>query len=916
MSQVPDNHQYDPVNNWQRGGNSDAYTQNSAGAVYANLMRWPQHEEYQLRKPQSAAIFTRWSHHEEYQLRRPPGGVIKVPSGQFPQAYYQATPYAEQQPGQNSHLLQNSATLNAAHTPHAAFAPNAIHPPHVSYESNPGYPSNAAYDYSALNVPEQPNQALAPVVSSYPNRTPESNALYADPNHAVGWQGNPREYQEILAEKDNVNSSNHTTPFSRMRKKGNSPRRKAISVNDLVHDDASGLLDPTPTRRRDSNKRSHAEMSADVSNSLHTAQNKKAAWNVPGRDAVKRERVVAALEGESDQPVHAETTVNVKQEPVAAQEEKPTHPDESRAPNNVSKPSVVVSSDKKVANASRVASKSKGKGDVAIGALARKKQAKDEPSLKRESTLGGRTDDIFSTIPLKTSRFAVQSETKNRKEKVTLGKGRRVQSSRVTKSTKAKKKPQGRRGIHSYTLFEHSGDESSENSEEKTDSRNDVRHRSKKPSTFSNSDDEDFDDTVSRSKQKHSNARKADDKANMNGIKRINGSQRKGKELRGATRRSSRLSKRKIGTELELEGKSNKKRKEVHKNARKVEKTKDLDELSDRADEGGAQDERAGANGGQSDSSDDCEDFVPTSERGRQFEAMKAKWNASRRAAGEQSTTPKKGAKRSTKKQKKRKRTPAKSNASDGDNTRVDDQDSDSYSPNASQRGSQPLNVKITSLATGRRKKKVDYEDERKRLTENELSTIRIAFTAHYPLPPSNAQVQGRFEMKYGREMSQAMIQGLWEKELKHWSERWWSLYMSFNNVVRGKKLAKPVDKNPSLSKKEVEGWAKSFYEEHGDARVSPNGLKPDGSKSNNSNGSKNENETQPLGRETNAGKGEYDKCVPKTDVNSEIAIPDGSDVASRADPLRDQAVTDSKAAEAKEGSQHCCDETDRGPSE
>jgi hypothetical protein len=101
------------------------------------------------------------------------------------------------------------------------------------------------------------------------------------------------------------------------------------------------------------------------------------------------------------------------------------------------------------------------------------------------------------------------------------------------------------------------------------------------------------------------------------------------------------------------------------------------------------------------------------------------------------------------------------------------------------------------------------------------MSLVRLAFCVHYPPPPSNMAAAGRYELKYGRGMSKDMESALWVKELKPWSERWWSLYSMFGDVVREKKMAKSLDMCTNLSKADTKRWAAAFYKEHGDAKPS-----------------------------------------------------------------------------------------------
>lgn len=135
--------------------------------------------------------------------------------------------------------------------------------------------------------------------------------------------------------------------------------------------------------------------------------------------------------------------------------------------------------------------------------------------------------------------------------------------------------------------------------------------------------------------------------------------------------------------------------------------------------------------------------------------------------------------------------------------------------------GSQNMQISVTALKGAAKRKRGDFADYLfKKMTTDELAMIREAFIDHYPPPPSNMQAQGRFEQMYGREMSQAMINGLWKKELEPWSERWWKYYNEFNELARQRKLDKPRDRDPSLTKQELKRWAKAFYKSHGNARI------------------------------------------------------------------------------------------------
>jgi hypothetical protein len=108
----------------------------------------------------------------------------------------------------------------------------------------------------------------------------------------------------------------------------------------------------------------------------------------------------------------------------------------------------------------------------------------------------------------------------------------------------------------------------------------------------------------------------------------------------------------------------------------------------------------------------------------------------------------------------------------------------------------------------------------RERMSDDELGRIRIAFCALYPPPPSNMAAQGRYEAKYGREMTKDLEKALWLKELKPWSDRWWELYQLFNDDVRARKMLKDLDRTTTVTDIECSKWASQFHEIHGNARV------------------------------------------------------------------------------------------------
>lgn len=292
---------------------------------------------------------------------------------------------------------------------------------------------------------------------------------------------------------------------------------------------------------------------------------------------------------------------------------------------------------------------------------------------------------------------------------------------------------------------------------------------------------------------------------------------------------------------------------------------------------------------------DSSDDFLPTSERSEQFEKQKAKWRDLRENKRKSSATDKEKATPRKSKSKKRKRTGGKKSASDGEFTDdcVEDGSSDSDSQRPSQKESQPLEVKITSLSTLRRRRKTDFEEERKHLSTDELSDLRLAFVNHYPPPPSNAQAQGRFEMKYGREMSQSMIKGIWEKELKSWSERWWTLYTEFNKEARGKKLAKPVDKNPTITTTEAAQWAQEFYNVNGEARRQQDSvLTPTEEKTS----------RQPV-EDVNSSAGELNGGVAKTTKAADEAVNDKPTPAQSICDATNSRVESDQRAEALKSS-------------
>lgn len=140
----------------------------------------------------------------------------------------------------------------------------------------------------------------------------------------------------------------------------------------------------------------------------------------------------------------------------------------------------------------------------------------------------------------------------------------------------------------------------------------------------------------------------------------------------------------------------------------------------------------------------------------------------------------------------------------------------------SSQRSSTPpLRLKVEAIPP-RKKRKKDPFPERMftQMESEELSTLRIAFIDHYEPPPSNLQAQARFERIYKMEMTEGMIQGLWENELKPWSNRWWDFYSKFNDMAREKKKEKPRNLRPTVRQLEAKHWAQEFFDEHGPARI------------------------------------------------------------------------------------------------
>lgn len=121
-------------------------------------------------------------------------------------------------------------------------------------------------------------------------------------------------------------------------------------------------------------------------------------------------------------------------------------------------------------------------------------------------------------------------------------------------------------------------------------------------------------------------------------------------------------------------------------------------------------------------------------------------------------------------------------------------------------------------------KKRQAYERvKQERISETEMAFIREEFCVHYPPPPSNMAAAGRYELANRREMTKEERDALWENELKPWSERWWSLYEKFTDLVRAEKMMKPLTSSTDVRRAECKKWAKAFRKEHGDARRQSN---------------------------------------------------------------------------------------------
>jgi len=70
-------------------------------------------------------------------------------------------------------------------------------------------------------------------------------------------------------------------------------------------------------------------------------------------------------------------------------------------------------------------------------------------------------------------------------------------------------------------------------------------------------------------------------------------------------------------------------------------------------------------------------------------------------------------------------------------------------------------------------------------MESEELRTLRIVFEEYYPTPPNNLQAQAQLETEWRRELTENQKNILWEKQLKRWSDKWWSFYHRFNDEAR-----------------------------------------------------------------------------------------------------------------------------------
>ncbi len=171
---------------------------------------------------------------------------------------------------------------------------------------------------------------------------------------------------------------------------------------------------------------------------------------------------------------------------------------------------------------------------------------------------------------------------------------------------------------------------------------------------------------------------------------------------------------------------------------------------------------------------------------------------------------------------------------SDSDSTDDVDEAEDEVCGTQDSNMSEPLSLSIKAIPTRKRRrpsegKLAEYQYMRKRLSEEEMSILRVAFIKWYPTPPSNLQAQSRYEQQYGRQMSKRMIEGLWKRKLEPWSNRWWKFFQDFFDLAREKKKEKRADRDPTITKAEASAWSKEFHDKHGDADVSEEQSKSNG---------------------------------------------------------------------------------------
>lgn len=710
----------------------------------------------------------------------------------------------------------------------------------TQHETTPHYPP-----YYNLNV--ENNSWLPPIsqpllpASANDNINPRPITCLAPPlNHTINWRQQASHSMPAHLEQDDAKPS---VPFSRMR-------IKRVPYSDETQTKYSSAVpfDPSPSIPAES-----VSQSAVALPRIHPSVPPESHQREPDSHAkfsASLERGYAVsnnnLRVESNPRLSAKAEETLREPPEASHggNRSPCTPKQSQQTEHAYMLRPLFPEDPKEIKDSPlpVPEKQKPTG-MSLRSVQRKAQTKEETPLRRKSA-PLHTGDLLSTVPLKTSKHAKPCVDQKRERKArssTAKEGvreskrtapqdtQRIVNPQVTKSASRAGKVQKSPGILSRTrrknvsmsLIVHSGDEHSSESSEGEEARQKNSIQQKRPQELRVRIDQ---DAKKRKRTSNKNVHDSDDDDFETDRKqclsrdREKGRTNKGKtkHFREGSRKSPRLSKNIKGSPsdvhpLGLSGRA----KETKRYARNSKTTKSLDELGDN--------EGASANGNHSDSSDDFE--IMESDRRKEFDDKRKKWRESQQAKKGTPNSQRKRAKAKHNSQStKRRRVSDKSNSEvESTDSRVDEPTSDSESPNASQRGSQPMEINFTSLSTKpRRRRKTDYSDERKRLNQEELSTIRLAFVKHYPPPPSNAQAQGRFEMRYGREMSQAMIQGLWENELKHWSDRWWEFYTQFNKVAREKKLQKPVDRKPTITAKEAEAWAQMFYEAHGDARLNP----------------------------------------------------------------------------------------------